>query len=237
VSQRQMERLTRFAIPIMEDAQREATVAEINLATARKKEDENEKILVRTKVRHSKDQTLQDLYGESVVTIDLSLDGDYDFFNTKYPYHKIRVPFTPDDKPIYAPSIEKIFEGFKIFGNESKVNPGVFNASKRNTSKEPFKGWLKGLKGNEFMTIEEAYWYLVLKPFKDLLETTHRKDYKRVRKLVEKSKKAVLIDKSITANYRHNRVLSGNILLKLYLDGNYPTGPQALPLINSKSKH
>jgi len=182
------------------------------------------KIVIKGKAWKNKEERLKELYGNDVIIINLLPEGDYPMFSTSRTWGAcIAVPFCPD-KPLFATSIERLWEGLKVYDEKLEIDTSIFKGGRLpHKSDKPFRGWLKGPFGKELLTTEEAHWYLALEPYKKILETKCQQDLQRLRDIIDHSVRVVFLDASQESDMHGTKLLSGAFMLKLYLDGNYPT--------------
>ena len=144
-----------------------------------------------------------------------------------YPHMNIPIPFTDGVK---ATCVEAVWQGLKVFDgfdvDLSTLNNATMKNLKRTTRKygQP-KGHRKGVHGSELLNYFEARMLIYLPTYKWVLDNIPEVHH-LVEKIKNQSKKQdiVLLDYNTNIDFRDvSRPLSHAGLVKLYIEGNYPT--------------
>ena len=140
------------------------------------------------------------------------------------------IPIPGDSRDMTAMSVEGIWQGLKVFQNEGICFDSFNNATMKNLKRtvkmhgKPL-GHQYGVYSNELLDYLTARIKIYLPSYRDVLENVDR-----VKKIVERIKERslvndiVLLDYNTNCDYLNTKLpMSHAGLLKLYIEGNYPT--------------
>ena len=140
------------------------------------------------------------------------------------------IPIPGDSRDMTAMSVEGIWQGLKVFQNEGICFDSFNNATMKNLKRtvkmhgKPL-GHQYGVYSNELLDYLTARIKIYLPSYRYVLENVDR-----VKKIVERIKERslvndiVLLDYNTNCDYLNTKLpMSHAGLLKLYIEGNYPT--------------
>lgn len=145
-----------------------------------------------------------------------------------YPHGGVPVPFSPG---CVASCVEAIWQGLKVF-ESCGIDVSLFeNCTMRNMKRTVRKygkplGHQKGVNGTELLDYIEARKQIYIPTFKWVLENRVSDIVERLRE-ASKSKTIVLLDYDTNSDVENpKKPLSHAFLIKAYVEGIYPYGPQ-----------
>lgn len=145
-----------------------------------------------------------------------------------YPHGGVPVPFSPG---CVASCVEAIWQGLKVF-ESCGIDVSLFeNCTMRNMKRTVRKygkplGHQKGVTGTELLDYIEARKQIYIPTFKWVLENRVSDIVQRLRE-ASKSKTIVLLDYDTNSDVENpKKPLSHAFLIKAYVEGIYPYGPQ-----------
>lgn len=171
----------------------------------------------------------------SAVILDITSSSDKMYaqlLSPFYPHYNIPIPFT---EGLTACCVEGVWQGLKVFQNEDVS----LNSFKNDTMKDLKRtvrthgtplGHRKGVYGKELLNYFAARMLIYLPTYKWVLDNVERV-HNVIERIKEQSEKQdiVLLDYNTNIDVRDiSKPISHAGLVKLYIDGNYPSYEQCL---------
>src|SRR4028118_1436346 len=178
------------------------------------------------KSRHMPPESLQKRYGGAVI-VDVTSRSPEPWvrFSPFYPHGGIPVPFSPGE---FSMTVEGIWQGLKVFEttdiDSSKLLISDMKGIKRSARKYgTVLGHRVGLTGDRLLSYGEARRQIYLPSYQWVLNN-HVQDLLNELKYVGTEKTVVLLDYETNCDVDNlSRPLSHAGLIKVYLEGNWPT--------------
>lgn len=183
-----------------------------------------------------KKERIQEEFPDAVI-LDITSTSEYRYaqlLSPFYPHMNIPIPFT---EGIEATCVEAVWQGLKVFENAdvdlSTFKNDTMKGLKRPTRKYGVpKGHRKGVYGSELLNYFEARMLIYLPTYKWVLDNIPEVHHvvERIREQNEKQD-IVLLDYNTNIDFRDiSKPLSHAGLVKLYIEGDYPTGMGYTPM-------
>lgn len=179
-------------------------------------------------------ERLQTQYPSAVI-LDITSSSDKMYaqlLSPFYPHYNIPIPFT---EGLTASCVEGVWQGLKVFQNEDVSLNSFKNDTMKNLKRTvrthgmPL-GHRKGVYGTEILSYFDARMLIYLPTYKWVLDNVER-----VHNVVERIKSQSEIQDIVLLDYNTNidvrdvsKPISHAGLVKLYIEGNYPSYDQGL---------
>ncbi|AFZ26207.1 hypothetical protein Cylst_4101 [Cylindrospermum stagnale PCC 7417] len=178
------------------------------------------------KSRHMPPESLKKRYGyAAIIDVTSRAPEPWVYFSPFYPHGGIPVPFSPGE---FSMTVEGIWQGLKVFEttdiDASKLLISDMKGIKRSERKYgKVLGHRTGLTGNQLLSYGEARRQIYLPSYQWVLENCVQDLLKKLKHL-EAEQTVILLDYETNSDINNlSRPLSHAGLIKLYLEGDWPT--------------
>ncbi len=170
----------------------------------------------------------KDYPGAIILDITSASESNYaKWLSPFFPHYNIPIPFTDN---LTATCVEAVWQGLKVFKDHDVDFDTFRNDTMKNLKRTvrrfgPPLGHRKGAYGKELLNYFDARMQIYLPTYKWVLDNVE-KVHNVVEKIAAKSKEQdiVLLDYNTNTDFRDiSKPISHAGLLKLYLDGDYPS--------------
>ena len=169
--------------------------------------------------------------GAIILDITSAAESNYaKWLSPFYPHYNIPIPFTEN---LTATCVEAVWQGLKVFKNQDVDFDTFRNDTMKNLKRtvrrfgQPL-GHRKGAYGKELLNYFDARMQIYLPTYKWVLDNVE-KVHHVIGRIAAKSKEQdiVLLDYNTNTDFRDiSKPISHAGLVKLYIEGQYPTGEE-----------